>query len=56
MNSDTVESAIQLAKDTGSILSCPVCGHYDLRAHDDDAEHRPYARATGARMATQQRR
>ena len=48
MNSDTVESAIQLAKDTGSILSCPVCGHYDLRAHDDNAEHRTYARATEA--------
>ena len=31
MNSDTVELAVHLATDTGAILSCPVCGHHDLR-------------------------
>ena len=48
MNSDTMETAIQLAKDTGSILSCQACAGYDLRAHDADAERRTYARATEA--------
>ena len=48
MNSDTVELAAHLAKDTGAILSCPVCGHYDLHAYDDDAERMTYARATEA--------
>lgn len=48
MNSDTIESALQIAKDAGAIVNCSSCGHYELRADDYDAECRAYAQATKA--------
>ena len=46
MNSDTMETAQQCAKDVGAIVQCPICHGYDIRADDDDAERAAYARAT----------
>ena len=48
MNSDTIETAEQLARDAGAIVPCPVCLGYDVRAYDDDADRMTYAQATNA--------
>ena len=46
MNSDTMETAEQCAKDAGAIVSCSICHGYHISAGDDDAERATYARAT----------
>ena len=46
MNSDTVLTAEQCAKDAGAIVSCPICHGCDIDAGDDDANRMAYARAT----------
>ena len=46
MNSDTMETAEQIAKDNGAIVACPICGSYDICADDDEADRMTYAQAT----------
>ena len=48
MNSDTMETAVQFAKDAGAIVQCAVCFGYDVRAYDDGAKSMTYAQATNA--------
>ena len=47
MNSDTYETAEQLAKESRAIIPCPICGN-DLYAEDGEADQMTYARATAA--------
>jgi len=48
MNSDTQETATQIAKDAGAIIPCPTCLANDIYAGNDDAERKAYAMATNA--------
>jgi hypothetical protein len=43
MNSDTRETAEAVAQEAGAIISCPVCGCYDISAGDEDANKQAYA-------------
>ena len=47
MNSDTCETVEQLAKESGAIIPCPICGS-DLYAEDGEADEATCARATVA--------
>ena len=47
MNNDTYETAEQLAKESGAVKSCSVCGS-GLYAWDGEADQMTYARATNA--------
>lgn len=47
MNSDTCETAEQLAREAGAIKPCSICGD-DLHAEDGKADQMTYARATNA--------
>ena len=47
MNSDSYETAEQLAKESGAIKGCSLCGG-DLYAEDGEADQMTYARATNA--------
>ena len=47
MNSDTYETAEQLARESGAIKPCSICGG-DLYAEDSEADQMTYARATNA--------
>jgi len=48
MNSDSIETAKECARDAGAIVPCPICGNYDVAAHDEEADKRAYAYATEA--------
>ena len=48
MNSDTRETATDLAKQAGAIIQCPICFEYEVSAGDEAAHKKAYALATNA--------
>ena len=48
MNSDTAETAEQIAKDADAIVKCWACGSYYVYADDSEADRIAYAQATEA--------
>jgi hypothetical protein len=48
MNGDTMEAAIECAKEAGAIVKCPKCSGHDISVADDVAVRRAYALAKRA--------
>ena len=48
MNNDTMEAAIECAKEAGAIIKCPKCSGHDISVADDAAVQRAYALAKKA--------
>ena len=46
MNSDTRVTAEQIAKDTGALVQCEICGNSYIRVFNREAEQQAYTRAT----------
>lgn len=42
MNAHVQIALEEIAKETGAIIPCEICGNYDVIAFDDDAEAKAY--------------
>lgn len=48
MNSDTVETATQIAREAGAIETCKICGSSDIYMYNEDSDKIAYGSATNS--------